>query len=247
MFLYYQTPILITIKIKKVNNLLTIKCIIFLDSHINVHIRRLISLFILSIKPLKNKIFVIFIILIILSLGLFLINSNKQKKVAVSEIGEYTLSAKTNDERVKFLSQFGWQVSPNPIEICDITIPSKFNSVYENYNDIQKSQGLDLNQYKEQNCTRYTYQILNYKNAPGSIRANLLVLNNHIIGGDICSLELNGFMHGFVAPENYKTAYNSYATKVVSTTPKDLSEEPLKTTYRESLEPEPSNPFAPTD
>lgn len=32
--------------------------------------------------------------------------------------------------------------------------------------------------------------------------ANLLVLDGRVIGGDICSVELNGFIHGFVNPND---------------------------------------------
>ena len=207
-------------------------------------------MFILSIKSLKNKTLIILISLISITLAIFLFfNIYKQKNTAISEIGKYNLTAKNNDERVKFFSQFGWEVSPKPIEICDIIIPSNFNSVFENYNDIQKSQGLDLSKYKEQSCTRYTYQVLNYENAPGGIRANILVLNNKVIAGDICSNELDGFMHGFVTPENYKPAYNSYATTSVNTIPehKGFQNEPIKSTFRENLDPDPNNPSAPTD
>lgn len=205
-------------------------------------------MFIFSIKQLKHKILLILsVLIVVLSLSVVVFNTSKQKCTAISEIGEYNLSAKNNDERIKFLSQFGWEVNPTPLETCNIIIPSKFNSVYENYNNIQKAQGLDLNKHKEQSCTRYTYQVLNYKDCPGGIRANILVYNNKVIAGDICSNELDGFMHGFVIPENYKPAYNSNATKSVNTSPKGFSEEPIKSTFRENLDPDPKNPFAPTD
>lgn len=207
-------------------------------------------MFILSIKSLKSKILIISISLISIITAIFLIfNMNKQKNIAISETGKYNLTAKNNDERVKFFSQFGWEVSPKPIEICDIIIPSNFNSVFENYNNIQKSQGLDLSKYKEQSCTRYTYQVLNYEDAACGIRANILVLNNRVIAGDICSNELNGFMHGFVAPENNKPAYNSNTSTNVNTVPehKGFQNEPIKSTFRENLNPDPKNPSAPTD
>ena len=159
-------------------------------------------MFILSIRKIKHKVLVS-LILVVLVLGSLTIvfSYNKQKSEAFSETGKYYLDARTNEDRVKFLEQFGWEVTPEPVEVCDIIIPAKFNAVYENYNNIQKTQGLDLSKYKQQSCTRYTYQILNYKNAPNNVRANILVLNNRVIGGDICSVELDGFMHGFVSRE----------------------------------------------
>ena len=160
-------------------------------------------LFILSIRKLIHKILlVIFFIAVILGAVIAIFNYSKQTNEAFSKAGKYYLAARTNEERVKFLEQFGWQVSAEPIEIENVPIPARFNAVYENYNNIQKLQGLDLSKYKQQSCTRYTYQILNYKNAPNSVRANILVLNNRVIGGDVCSVELDGFMHGFASRDN---------------------------------------------
>lgn len=110
-------------------------------------------------------------------------------------------SAKTNEERIAFLSSFGWKPSEEPIEIVEVIIPSEFTDVYENYNEIQKQQGYDLTKFKSKRVKRYTYAITNYpgqeEKAPGTIRANLLVYDSKIIGGDVCSVELAGFMHGF--------------------------------------------------
>lgn len=47
---------------------------------------------------------------------------------------------------------------------------------------------------------RYTYIIHNYPDETDQVRANLLVYDGKVIGGDICTLALDGFMHGF-SPE----------------------------------------------
>ena len=60
---------------------------------------------------------------------------------------------------------------------------------------------VDLSKYKEKTCTRYTYQVLNYKDAAQGVRANVLVLNDKVIGGDVSSVLLNGFIHGFCNPD----------------------------------------------
>ena len=64
--------------------------------------------------------------------------------------------AKTNEDRVSFLEQYGWDVSDEPVEVTDVVIPTTFDSTYETYNTLQKSQGLDLENYKGENATRYT-------------------------------------------------------------------------------------------
>ena len=75
-----------------------------------------------------------------------------------------------------------------------------FNDVYKNYNEIQTSQGFNLEDYKGKKATLYSYKINNYKGHEKDefIYADILVYNGKIIGGDVCSTNAeNGFMHGF--------------------------------------------------
>ena len=82
----------------------------------------------------------------------------------------------------------------------EIIIPAEFDDVYEKYNAIQKEQGFDLTAYCSKRVKKWTYKVTNYPNYEGSdcIRATLLVFDGKVIGGDVCSVELDGFMHGFV-------------------------------------------------
>lgn len=116
---------------------------------------------------------------------------------AVSDIGVYELSAATNEERVTFLAQFGWQVDSEPSEVEDVTVPQVFNKVYNRYNKIQLEQGLDLLDYAGKECSRVTYTITNYPDTQQRVNANLLIYNGVVVGGDISSAEIGGFMHGF--------------------------------------------------
>lgn len=107
---------------------------------------------------------------------------------------------KNDEDRAKFLSQFGWQVNPTPVESVEIVIPENFDKIFTGYNEIQKRQGLDLSKYKKKQVTRYTYEITNYGGADGKVYANVLVYRNKVIGGDICSARPDGFIHGFEKP-----------------------------------------------
>ena len=159
-------------------------------------------MFILTVKSNRIKKVIIFIFLIILSLFFIFTlkviktNSNNQTTKNISA-NKCSSVAKSNEDRINFLSQFGWEINSEPLEIATVTIPENFNATYENYNAIQKKQGFDLSKYKGKQCTRFTYQVLNHKDSPKGIRANILVYKNKVIGGDICSVELDGFMHGF--------------------------------------------------
>ncbi len=108
--------------------------------------------------------------------------------------------AKNEEEVRSFIAQFGWEVSDELLDKANVTIPSEFDPVYESYNDLQKKQGFDLTKYKKKTVTRYTYKIENYKDYNGMVIADVIVYKNKVIGGDICSADVNGFLHGF-SPE----------------------------------------------
>ncbi len=109
---------------------------------------------------------------------------------------DYT-GIKTNDDRTEFLAQFGWEVKPEAVESEEVTIPAEFDKIFMGYNEIQKRQGLDLSDYRKKKVMRYTYEVTNYEGADGVVYANLLVYRNRVIGGDICSADVKGFIHGF--------------------------------------------------
>jgi hypothetical protein len=124
---------------------------------------------------------------------------NQQTK-AICEKGKYKLTAGTNQERINFLSQFGWQVNNKPISQQDIVVPKKFEKEYEDYNKIQKKQGLDLKKFEGKTCKKIVYFITNYPEKAEEIKATLLIRSNKVIGGDISSSKYKGLMHGFLKP-----------------------------------------------
>ncbi len=110
------------------------------------------------------------------------------------------MRAETHEERMSFFSQFGWEIEENPSQVKEVIIPDEFDETYEMYNDIQRQQNLDLEKYKGARVKMWSYDILNYpgyENTHGIIRGNILVYEGIVIGGDICSNELGGFMHTF--------------------------------------------------
>ena len=104
---------------------------------------------------------------------------------------------KTNDDRIDFLEQFGWTVSEKPSDEEEVTIPHDFDKIMLSYNEFQRQMGLDLAKYKGKKVMRYTYEITNYPEYEGRVYANLLVYRNKVIGGDVCSADASGFLHGF--------------------------------------------------
>lgn len=108
----------------------------------------------------------------------------------------YAVFADEEGEIVAFLNSIGYEVSERPIEREEIRIPKPLDLVFENYNKIQKSSGFDLKPYEGREGIRYTYEVKNYPVDIDGVRANVLVIGGEIVGGDICTVSLDGFMHG---------------------------------------------------
>ena len=104
---------------------------------------------------------------------------------------------KNVSDAASFLTQFGWKVDATPIEVKSVTIPREFDKVFAAYNELQKVQGLNLSKYKGKDVTRYTFRITNYDGYEETVYANVLVYRNRVIGGDVCSADASGFVHGF--------------------------------------------------
>lgn len=123
---------------------------------------------------------------------------SSQTSAGVGEKREISYDkVKTEADVVEFLSQFGWTVEASPTEVKTVTIPAEFDKVFAAYNEMQKEQGLNLSKYKNKEVTRYTFAVTNYEGYEGSVLANVLVYRNRVIGGDICSTDISGFVHGF--------------------------------------------------
>ena len=106
-----------------------------------------------------------------------------------------------NNARIAFIRSLGWEVNTEPISVEEVIIPQEFDDVYRNYNTIQKKQGLDLEKYKGKRMKRYTYEVTNYPGQSQNVYANLLLLDGKLVGGDISSTNLDGFMHGLFMPQ----------------------------------------------
>lgn len=162
-------------------------------------------MFVYSVKTSKAKIFAV-IIAIILSVAAIFFVMNQDREPAAND-SAISYKAENAAERAAFLSQFGWKISDDPVEISEVIIPEVFEAGYLEYAEMNKAQGLDLEPYKGMRAKRWTYDVLNYpglENQMG-VQANLLIFEGRVIGGDICSLDLGGFMHGFDFPSAPQT------------------------------------------
>jgi len=154
-------------------------------------------MFIVSFKPKKRKSVVIFALIFIIFAAVIFSNSHASIYTSDAIIGSDGIS--NNEQRIFYLESLGLTVSAEPIEMAEVIIPDKFDDVYTRYNEIQKEAGFDLLHHRGESCIRYTYNVYNFEEEESPVYANILVIEDHVIGGDISSAQLDGFM----LPLNY--------------------------------------------
>ena len=98
-------------------------------------------------------------------------------------------------DRIAYLESFGWEVDSPALSEDTVVIPRSFSPVFEKYNELQKQQGFDLSEYCGLEVKLYTYQVIN-SDIGDNVIAVLYLLNGSVIGGDVHSTALDGFMCG---------------------------------------------------
>ena len=146
----------------------------------------------------KKLIAAVLIVAVIVSVIIIAAGAQDEEYLGAVSGAVAASNVRTNEDRVAFLARFGWQVEAEPREAVNVTVPEVFDNIFEGYNQLQVSQGLDLSGYRKKTVTRYTYTVTNYPDYDGEVVATLLVYRGRVIGGDICSTDPEGFIHGFV-------------------------------------------------
>lgn len=141
-------------------------------------------------KKRSKGIFLAIVFIILGGLAWFVLTAKGEAE------NEKQFTFECNSERVEFLNKCGLIVEPEP-ESRDIEIPAEFSDSYNEYNEMQKSQGFDLLPYSGKKVTMYTYKILNYPDLPENVNVNLLFDDHLMIGADIT---YNDAENGFTKP-----------------------------------------------
>lgn len=105
---------------------------------------------------------------------------------------------KTEEDRVSYLQEWGWQVSPQAVLVEELELPKEFGPEYSQYLELQTGQGFDLSKYAGKRVRRYTYEVSNYPNGETGVVAHLLTYKNTVIGGEVLG---GSFLHGLAMPE----------------------------------------------
>ena len=123
---------------------------------------------------------------------------------AVREVGGSAApdpkGVKSNQDRVDYLATYGWEVVQEPLATQELIIPEEMDESYDEYLALQGEQGFDLAKYAGKRVKRYTYEVTNYPTGEQGVQANLLLYKNTVIGGEVLSPQLDGFLHGLAMP-----------------------------------------------
>ncbi len=71
-------------------------------------------------------------------------------------VGKYSLEAENEDDREDFFEQFGYKAEE--VESSQVTIPSQ-GDVLREYNEIQKSHGMNILPYGDRKAQFYVYEL----------------------------------------------------------------------------------------
>ena len=183
-------------------------------------------MFVYSVKSSKLKLIALVAVVIAAVAALLFLTKGNKPAASASSI---RLAAATAQERQAFLSQFGWEAGEDPLEVSEVIIPAEFDETYSKYNEIQKAQNMDLGSFAGKRVKRWTYEIRNYpgyEGKPGVVQANLLIDKGVVIAGDICSLELGGFLHGFDFPRRASVQAETTAAAAAESVENSVEQSP---------------------
>lgn len=149
-----------------------------------------LALFVFNFKVTDSKnVFTIFAVVsvavaIVCIISMISVQNSLPDTATCDELGCYSLKCDKDDEQCAFLEQFGLSPVKNT-DSCEVTVPTDFNDTYEEYNELQKEIGLNLEKFKGKSVQKVTYELENSKTK----YAVLLIYKGKVIGGHLTNGE----------------------------------------------------------
>ena len=128
-------------------------------------------------------------------IGIILLAGIHDRSGAAQTARSSSGTLRTEKARISYLAENGWEAESPALSKESVLIPRSFSPVFETYNDLQKEQGFDLSQYCGLEVDLYTYRLIT-SGVGDEVVAMLYLYNGTVIGGDIPSTALDGFMCG---------------------------------------------------
>lgn len=145
-------------------------------------------MFVCALKMTKKQLISLMVCLIVLIVAIILSVAKPDRSTSAWR----PIEAGSEEQRQAFLASLGYEVDSPEVE--EVLLPEVFDEVLEQYNALQ-AEGMDLKPYHGKRVKVWSYQVRNYP-VEGEVLAHLYLYENKIIGGDICSPAMDGFMHG---------------------------------------------------
>lgn len=144
-------------------------------------------MFVYTVRSSSVKFFAVLLLCLVLVITLMLSGGVVSASAEPTEQVRFT-GIKTKEDRIAFISSSGATVDAESEESAELVMPENFDTVLRGYNEIQKSQGLDITKYARKRVTRYTYRLTEYEGEKcEDFFANIFVYRNRIIACDISS------------------------------------------------------------
>ena len=96
--------------------------------------------------------------------------------------------------RCAYIASCGWDADAESEEARAVELPEKFDAVLESYNALQLSQGYDLRAAAGRRCMQYSYDLRSFPDWDGRVIATIYVYGGRVIGGDVHTADVSGFM-----------------------------------------------------
>ncbi len=142
-------------------------------------------------KLTKAKAVVILILLAVVLIAAVIISGPASGFLGIGE----TINVSTSEGRIEYLSSLGWCVDKASETEAEVTLPKSFDGAVADYAAMQSEQGFEFTSYGCCKCMQYSYIVTNYGDG-STVYATLFVKGGRVIGGDIHSADIGGFMHG---------------------------------------------------
>ena len=154
-------------------------------------------MFIYSVRAKTIRRFAIIVLALVALSAIIVLGSSEATALTANTSVDFN-GIKTNEDRLNFISNFVSGVSGEPSEMVTFSVPENFDRIMLAYNEIQKSQGLDITKYKNKKVTRYTYELDSWGEDNVPVFINLIVYRNRIIACDLSSQDPTGFVKPLV-------------------------------------------------
>lgn len=135
----------------------------------------------------RRALWIIFVLILLLTLFLFVRRFAFGAETAATAAPK-TFSAATEEQRLAFLTQYGFSVEKEPVEIREVLIPTSFEGLYSAYEALQQRQGLSLENFRGKTLRRYAYRL-----SKGEGIAELLIADGRIVACDLYSEQEKDF------------------------------------------------------